>query len=109
MVEEQEPTAANNYTWYRLYNDGWVEQGVLELSFTTTTQTWTFVIPMTDTHYISIPVKQSNNNNNIIAYRDGTTACKYSASSGSPQTNGIYICGMAATVPTYNKVQCIRY
>lgn len=27
VVEMQEPTATNNYTWYRKYADGWVEQG----------------------------------------------------------------------------------
>lgn len=27
VIEFQEPTAANNYTWYRKYVDGWVEQG----------------------------------------------------------------------------------
>ena len=27
LVEYQEPTSANNYTWYRKYADGWVEQG----------------------------------------------------------------------------------
>lgn len=27
VVEFQAPTAANNYTWYRKYADGWVEQG----------------------------------------------------------------------------------
>ena len=27
MIEFQEPTAQNLYTWYRLYDDGWVEQG----------------------------------------------------------------------------------
>lgn len=27
VIEFQEPTAANNYTWYRKYADGWVEQG----------------------------------------------------------------------------------
>ena len=27
VVESQEPTAANNYTWYRKYKSGWVEQG----------------------------------------------------------------------------------
>lgn len=26
-VESQEPTAENNYTWYRKYKSGWVEQG----------------------------------------------------------------------------------
>lgn len=27
VVEFQAPTAENNYTWYRKYADGWVEQG----------------------------------------------------------------------------------
>ena len=27
VIEFQAPTAANNYTWYRKYRDGWVEQG----------------------------------------------------------------------------------
>lgn len=27
VVERQEPTAENNYTWYRKYRSGWVEQG----------------------------------------------------------------------------------
>lgn len=27
VIERQEPTAANNYTWYRKYKSGWVEQG----------------------------------------------------------------------------------
>ena len=96
VIDYQEPTADNGYTWYRKYKSGWVEQGVLELSFTTTAKTWTFVIPMADTHYVSMPVKQANNNNNTIVYRNGTTACKYSASAGSAQTGGIYISGMAA-------------
>lgn len=27
LVDSQEPTAENNYTWYRKYHSGWVEQG----------------------------------------------------------------------------------
>lgn len=27
VVESQEPTSENGYTWYRLYKSGWVEQG----------------------------------------------------------------------------------
>lgn len=27
VIDSQEPTAENNYTWYRLYKSGWVEQG----------------------------------------------------------------------------------
>lgn len=27
VIESQEPTSANGYTWYRKYKSGWVEQG----------------------------------------------------------------------------------
>lgn len=27
VIDYQEPTAENNYTWYRKYKSGWVEQG----------------------------------------------------------------------------------
>ena len=27
VVESQQPTSANNYTWYRKYKSGWIEQG----------------------------------------------------------------------------------
>lgn len=27
VIDYQEPTSANNYTWYRKYASGWVEQG----------------------------------------------------------------------------------
>lgn len=27
VIDYQEPTAQNNYTWYRKYKSGWVEQG----------------------------------------------------------------------------------
>lgn len=29
VVEKQDPTSGNNYTWYRKYASGWVEQGGL--------------------------------------------------------------------------------
>lgn len=52
VVESQLPTADNNYTWYRKYKSGWVEQG----GRITTTNTWgvataTLPIEMADTNY----------------------------------------------------------
>lgn len=32
VTEFQAPTAQNNYTWYRKYADGWVEQGGVEIA-----------------------------------------------------------------------------
>lgn len=37
VIEYQEPTAANNWSWYRLYADNWVEQGGRTSNFTNTT------------------------------------------------------------------------
>ena len=50
VVEKQDPTAENNYTWYRKYSDGWVEQG----GYPTTSSTITFPVPMTDNKYFFI-------------------------------------------------------
>lgn len=55
VVESQEPTEANGYTWYRLYKSGWVEQG------------GQFVHPKQGTNTeisttVSLPVIMSNTN-----------------------------------------------
>lgn len=47
VVAFQAPTAQNNYTWYRKYADGWVEQGGIY-----NTSALTYLIPMADTNYI---------------------------------------------------------
>ena len=45
VVERQEPTADNGYTWYRKYKSGWVEQGG------TTSANITFPIEFSDSNY----------------------------------------------------------
>lgn len=53
VVEFQEPTAANNYTWYRKYADGWVEMGgyIPDATSAWAAATITFPIEMADTKY----------------------------------------------------------
>jgi len=56
VVDFQNPTAQNNYTWYRLYKSGWVEQGSRELkSATGNNSAWavsyTLPIEMADNNY----------------------------------------------------------
>ena len=56
VIAFQAPTAQNNYTWYRKYADGWVEQGGLATIPSRTGQggssmTVTFPIPMADYNY----------------------------------------------------------
>jgi hypothetical protein len=70
LVAFQAPTAGNNYTWYRKYASGWVEQGGYLTAQTisagnSATQSLTFPITMQDTNYcvlfgsVSTPVYQS--------------------------------------------------
>ena len=52
VVDYQLPTAANNYTWYRKYASGWVEQGGLQTSATGSSGvTVTLPVTMSDTNY----------------------------------------------------------
>lgn len=58
VIEFQAPTAENNYTWYRKYADGWVEQGGIATS-APTTERWTskqvsFPVEMADTNYVAL-------------------------------------------------------
>lgn len=51
VIDYQEPTSANNYTWYRKYKSGWVEQG----QYTTTTSgqitQFNYPVAMSDSNY----------------------------------------------------------
>ena len=64
VIAFQEPTAANNYIWYRLYADGWVEQGgnydngSLAADFNTTV---TFPIEMANTRYTATAIASRDN------------------------------------------------
>lgn len=58
VIDYQEPTSANNYTWYRKYKSGWVEQGGIY-----NTEALTYLIPMANTNYIMFlqPMDTSGN------------------------------------------------
>lgn len=53
VVEYQAPTSANDYTWYRKYASGWVEQGGLFTNSARLTQI-TFPVVMADTDYCAL-------------------------------------------------------
>lgn len=111
VVEEQAPTASNNYTWYRLYNDGWVEQGGID-----TTSYVTFPVTMRDTKYTvncGMEIPSSNVGNPTVSYMDKTTngiriLIRWDGA-GTTGERCWQVSGYAASVPTYNKIQCIRY
>ena len=52
VIEYQLPTSSNNYTWYRLYKSGWIEQGFLiQVSSASTGQIINLPKEMADTNY----------------------------------------------------------
>lgn len=59
VVESQLPSAQNNYTWYRKYKSGWVEQGGEFTPIINGSNSWnnyTVILPvqMSDAHYCVI-------------------------------------------------------
>ena len=70
VVEKQDPTPANGYTWYRKYKSGWVEQGGLwtNPSASSSNYTQTFLIEMADNKYqTSVTVYTETPENNYYA------------------------------------------
>jgi len=76
VIEFQAPTAENNYTWYRKYADGWVEQGGIQ-----STSSVTFPIEMANTNYFCfcLPIVYSSDGGSIDAqYNNKTTkTCQF--------------------------------
>lgn len=60
LVAFQAPSAGNNYTWYRKYSSGWVEQGGSNVSVNeTSTTAITLPIEMADTYYTALAQNNS--------------------------------------------------
>lgn len=51
VIEKQDPSAANDYTWYRKYSDGWVEQGGYTEVGDDALVSVTLLVPMNDANY----------------------------------------------------------
>ena len=91
VVESQLPTADNNYTWYRKYKSGWVEQGgrVQSTSTDYQEQTITFPVEMADIGYMVTITPESSYGNTM----DAKGFCFFSPTTTSmkvaPQKNTI--------------------
>lgn len=77
VIDKQDPTASNNYTWYRVYSDGWVEQGGLYNRTTTGTMYMTLPVEMADISYTA--VCSCAVLNRTSAFTDNWTFVPYSA------------------------------
>ncbi|MBD5391692.1 hypothetical protein HDR66_02705 [bacterium] len=67
VTEWQNPTAENNYTWYRKYASGWVEQGGFLVDVTDSGKTATLPLVMANTQY-TVTTSTYRNNSSAGAY-----------------------------------------
>lgn len=70
VVESQLPTAANNYTWYRKYKSGWVDQGGIITSNSDADINITYPFSFADTNYTLVL--------GLITQNDGTAGLQWS-------------------------------
>lgn len=97
LIEFQKPTSNNNYTWYRKYADGWVEQGGIETGVSSNYSSVTLPVEMSDTNYTLIcnTIEQFSGNNYAVSYISSVTAfeVKYTGSGTAKccwQASGMY-------------------
>ncbi len=105
VIESQTPTAENNYTWYRKYKSGWVEQGGCYLGNITAGNSTQITMPITmaDARYnISVTGEQYSNNWAYAVVKDGsktTTSFEIyvGAASSADKVKSVYwqVCGFA--------------
>lgn len=84
VIDYQEPTAENDYMWYRKYKSGWVEQGGVSVHTSDADYTVTMPIEMTDTNYtvlttvapLSSPYTSQVSVNRLSAFDLTTTSFK---------------------------------
>ena len=82
VVESQEPTSANGYTWYRKYKSGWVEQGGITAKNISSVNV-TLPVEMLDAHYhVDITIETNSN---------GSGGCDKAHASGTRTTTTLHI------------------
>lgn len=101
LIEKQDPTSSNSWQWYRLYDDGWVEQGGNGYHSTNTVKTITFPIVMTDSEYTATSGTSCKQNNYIsynfcIKNKTPTSFQTISQSNVSDMYLGWVVTGMSA-------------
>jgi hypothetical protein len=90
IVDKQDPTSANNYTWYRKWSDGWVEQGGVSNGLNAVA---TLPIAMADINYTLVC-------SGVYASRTNTGGANWSAVSGDRTSTTTITLGQAAGFAT---------
>ena len=106
VVDFQAPTAANNYTWYRKYKSGWVEQGGVSVYTSDADYTVSLPVEMNNVNYTILtmitPLDSPNTTTEVGAHRFvpfnlTTTSFKLRGSNSVPlQRHCWQVSGMAA-------------
>lgn len=103
VIDYQVPTAENNYTWYRRYASGWVEQGGALQTPTDALITIIMPVTMTDTNYTLLLTRTWSGSNTTTTNNGGLLTCNKTTTTF--QCWGKYydsivdnwqVCGMAA-------------
>ena len=101
VVKTQLPTAENNYTWYRLYKSGWVEQGGRGGALENSAKIITLPIAMADTNFYASMINMVpatpviKNYNSIGLYIPNNTQVRF-ATLATVTDFAWYITGMSA-------------
>ena len=99
VVEKQDPTSANGYTWYRKYKSGWVEQGGILGSLNNSKITISLPVEMANTKYITLAagINASTVSDFAVAVINPTTTSVTIGTNANYGAGSIwYVCGMTA-------------
>lgn len=99
VVEVQNPSSSNNYTWYRKYKSGWIEQGGQTEAFTGLRNV-SLPIKMSDGNYFVSAIANSGSKVFSITSRSTTSfSIQYASLAGSGSAVAIW---MAAGIMALN-------
>lgn len=100
----QNPTEENNYTWYRKYKSGWVEQGglaVVEGYATTSSSNITLPVEMSDMNYTVVATLNGAGENvgvgnSVLKKSTAAISLRINFNSTLKRTMSWLVCGMSA-------------
>ncbi len=92
VIASQSPTAENNYTWYRKYKSGWVEQGGY-VSMTDATMTINLPVTMSNTSYTLLIFQEKNSDGQNVPGITAKTASSFSINASSTANGGWQVSG----------------
>ena len=90
IIAWQNPTSSNNYTWYRKYKSGWVEQGGSQAQGTVN-----LPVTMADNHY-TVFTQPTGSGNNPGTHVQNKTTVNFVMGNGAGWSMDWIVKGMAA-------------